>query len=303
VLRLLRLGRMVQRLVFSLVIAGSMSCAPARPSPKERPSVVTVGRSTGASVDTVSVSTVEVRFDGASALSRAQRLPTVDIDKRTPVPRGDDLDDVLSRDTLAITATYFDFGYIEMEADQPRVVKAKDGTPLSVSFVIREGARYRLRQLLVDERDEHNQPVAALGNENLRSRITLADGDWFSRKLIAEGLADIRRLYADAGYADAEANPETTVDKEARFVDVDVRVHRGVLVRIERIKVLGNVSVAPATIMKNVRVRAGALFSQTRLEETKATLLATGLFKSVDIATTRGSKADLVEIHIEVDER
>ena len=206
------------------------------------------------------------------------------IDK-TDAPAGVSNQDILERDILLLDAFYYDHGYVEVKIDTPKLEAATDGPFIDIRIHINEGARYRIGKLTIDEVDANGKPVTPLGGKKLRDRVSARDGDWFSRATLVKDLQGVRTLYRDAGYASVETLPETNLDPSRGIVDVVIPVHRGPLVYIDKIVVVGNESVPTAKVKNETKIAPGQLFNETKLEEAKKRLLAMGPFSRVEVST------------------
>lgn len=244
--------------------------------------------------------TVRVRFDGNRQLPDATLRSAIHIDKAEPDDESSPRN-VLERDSLYLSALYYDHGYMQVDIAPPSVAEASDGPFVDVTFKIKkEGPRFRIGRLTAYEREDTNRPKL-LADTEVRARIRPASGDWFSRKTLVEDLTNLRTFYRDRGYANVEANPETDVHEAQGVVDIVIPIERGPLVRVETVVVTGNAKTPLERIKTELRVNEGELFNETRLEETKKHLEQ--LFKRVDVSTEQGSNVDQMKITFEVVEK
>jgi outer membrane protein insertion porin family len=172
-----------------------------------------------------------------------------------------------------------------------------------VTFAVEEGPRYRIGKLTIAERDHAGRLVPTLGGRDLRSLLSAKDGDWFSRAVLIHDLGAISTLYRDAGYAAVEVFPEPRQDRARAVVDVDVPVHRGPLVRVDTIAVLGNARVTTEAIRRVIGMTEGQIFNETQLLEAKRHLQGLGAFRRVDVSTEKGSDAEHWKVNFEVEEK
>jgi outer membrane protein insertion porin family len=262
------------------------------------------GRSTAASGSAKSRvifgRTVRLKFQGNNALSDAELRAVVSIDKAgDESPR-----DTLDRDVLLLNATYYDHGYLMIRIGEPVITEATDGAFVDVLIPIqKEGPRMQIGRLSIFERDEAGQPIAPLGNVDLRTRITSPDGSWFARDVLVRDLSALRTFYRDQGYANVEANPETEIDEAHARVDIVIPVVRGPVVHIERIVVVGLKTIPKSRIVRELTLAEAELFNETKLEQSRARLRALPGVRSVDVSTANGTDAAHIIVTIEVAER
>ena len=242
---------------------------------------------------------LRVIFDGNAKVPTKDLLAALLIDKDTPQTRGVTNADVLERDVLAVTAAYYDRGYLQISVDPPTIEQS--ATSLDIHIKVVEGPQFRIGKLVVEERANGKEVAPIGGKKNLRSRMTLRDGDVFARDVIVRDLQAIRKVYRDVGYANVEAEPETTLDVARAVVDVTIPIRRMGLTTIEHVKIASS-EAAKATIRKGLHVAEGHLFSETALEQTKGHLAGLGLFRRVDISVQPVPSDTHVTVTIEVDE-
>ena len=199
-------------------------------------------------------------FTGNHALTGEELDAVVEIDKPDgPLARGDPRGEVLESDRLSLSAIYSDHGYLDVRVDAPVLSPAPEGTFLDVRFDVEEGPRYRVGKLTIAERNARGKVVSPLRGGDLRARIALRDGEWFSQGALIRELVALSTRYRDAGYAAVEANPISKQDASRAVVDIDVPVHRGPLVHVARVVVKGNGRGRSDMVRKEIRIAEGAL--------------------------------------------
>ena len=212
--------------------------------------------------------------------------------------------DVFERDTLMLNALYYDKGYMSVSIGTPRVMLTPDREGIEITLLIHEGPRFKIRQLKVYERDVDGKEIEPLGGRKaLRTLVKAKSGDFFNRADLVKDLGAVRTLYRDAGYANVEAEPETELDPVKKEVDIVIPIRRGPLVHVERIEVKGNTKTRDKVVRREMEIEEGALFSETKIEDSKKRIVALGYFERVDVSTEQGSTPDTININIEVQER
>jgi len=126
-------------------------------------------------------------------------------------------------------------GYFKVLVTDP-VVKSigKDGEREIVDVDIRivEGEQYRLKHIRFVNNTVSSTAV-------LRAAFAISDGDIFDRAKIGAGLEDLRQTYAQQGYVDFSAIPETNVDEAAHFISLSIDVDEGYVFRWGTLTVQG----------------------------------------------------------------
>lgn len=212
--------------------------------------------------------------------------------------------DHFDEDLTRIQAYYYDQGYLSVAVGTPRVELTPDRRYIDVTVPIREGPRFRIGEIRVQEQDDDGNEIEPLdGREALLARIETEPGDWFSRTRIALGLQDITRRYRDEGFARVRIEPNTDLDMEESSVDVIIAIRRGPPVRVERINIRGNSKTRDQVIRREIRLNEGDLYSQSSLEDARRRVTALGYFEGVDVSEEEGSSDDLIVLNFEVRER
>jgi outer membrane protein insertion porin family len=212
--------------------------------------------------------------------------------------------DVFDEDVNRLHALYYDFGYLTVELQEPRIELTADRHYIDITVPVKEGPRFRVGRVKAAELDEQGNEIDPLeGRKKLRESVTLNPGDWFSRSTIAKDLQEITRFYRDRGYAKVEVTPDTALHMDKRLVDLALTVKRGPLVYVERINIKGNTKTRDAVLRREARVLEGDLYSQTAVERSKERMTALGYFESVNVSEETGSGPDKIIVNFEVAEK
>ena len=197
--------------------------------------------------------------------------------------------EIFDQDLNTVQALYYDRGYLTVEVANPKIELSQDRRYIDLSIPIVEGPRYKVGRVRVAELDENGSEIDPLGGrKQLRQRVDLNPGDWFSRTTIAENLQDITRFYRDRGYARARVVPQTQLDPDTRIVHITVQIQRGPKVYIERIDFSGNTKTRDEVLRRELRIIEGQLYNQSLVELSKERITALGYFETVEVAETAG---------------
>jgi outer membrane protein insertion porin family len=212
--------------------------------------------------------------------------------------------EIFDEDVNRLHAVYYDYGYLTVELREPRIELTADRHYIDITIPIKEGPRFRVGRVRAIELDDKGEEIEPLeGRKQLRERVELNPGDWFSRSTIAKNLQDITRSYRDAGYAKAEVNPDTALHMDQHTVDLTVTIRRGPLVYVERINMKGNTKTRDAVLRREARIIESQLYSQTLVERSKERMTALGYFESVNVSEEPGSGPDKIVVNFEVAEK
>lgn len=205
-------------------------------------------------------------------------------------------EEVLKNDSAIIADYYLNNGYINVKVGEPtiKLTDAKDA--LEVSVVVTEGDQYRLGE--INFKGELLEPAS-----ELRKKLKGEPGEIFSRATLRTDISSLTDVYADKGYAFANANPVTKVDTDKKKVDLTFDMEKGELVYIERISVTGDIKTRDKVVRREMRVTEGELFSATGMKRSKQNLMNTGYFEEANIATAQGSSSNKLNVDVSVKEK
>jgi outer membrane protein insertion porin family len=205
-------------------------------------------------------------------------------------------EDAFERDTLLITAFYYDRGYVTAKVGKPQIEMSADKRFLYLTIPIEEGEVYTIGQL--DFKGELIRP-----REQLINALSVKSGDKFNRTKLGNDILAINDLYKNLGYAYVNVSPETKIDQEKRIVDLVFDLQQGKKVFFERINIRGNSKTRDKVIRRELKIYEGELFSQRLLDYSKNRVQALGFFEKVEVSTSKGSSEERIVVNLEVTER
>lgn len=216
-----------------------------------------------------------VVFEGNEKVSRADLLSVMHPHADGPYPSQYELE----KDLVLLTSLYYDRGYVLARIDQPALEGDK------VRFRIDEGSRFRIGTIVVHDIDAHGVPIKTPDGLPTRRHIRSRPGDWFSRRVVAEDLDEIKRLYKDVGYPAVEISPQSPVDSEHTTIDITIpMIDLGPRVTIDHVEITGSPDVPDDLVRRALEISDGEVFNATKLDAARKRLLALRLFERVDIA-------------------
>jgi outer membrane protein insertion porin family len=201
--------------------------------------------------------------------------------------------EVLKTDVERLQAWYYDNGYVNVRIDEPQVERKEDG--LVVTIKIDEGDQYGVGS--VDVAGD----VIGDKAEILPQLETKVD-DVFHASTLRKDVLALTELYGDLGYAFANVEPLTTVDPEAKKVQVTFKVDKGPEVYFNRIEITGNTKTKDEVVRRELKVQEQQRFSSTRLRDSRARIQRLGFFQEVNLNTKRSDRPDQIDLLIDVKE-
>ncbi|HEX8706152.1 MAG TPA: outer membrane protein assembly factor BamA, partial [Myxococcaceae bacterium] len=205
-------------------------------------------------------------------------------------------EEAFQRDLAVIQATYYDRGYINVRVDKPTISLTADKRYIYINIKVTEGEAYDIGNI-----DFGGDLVVP--KERMAAMMTTTRGERFNRTKLSTDIQTITDVYYDQGYAYANVNPVTSVNADAKTVDLTFEVQKGPQVIIERIDVIGNTKTRDKVIRREMRVYEGELYSGTGVRRSKERVTALGYFETVDVTQKPGSADDRIVLQVEVKEK
>ncbi|NTV50612.1 MAG: outer membrane protein assembly factor BamA [Geobacteraceae bacterium] len=242
----------------------------------------------------------DIRLDGSKAFSDRKLKGVMETKEKWFMSwltgAGTYKEEVLKNDALLLSDFYLNNGYVNIKIGEPVVKLNETKTALDVYIGITEGEQYRIGaigfkgELLDTEAD-------------LRKKLKSEQGETFNRSLLRADIGALTDVYGDKGYAFATINPQTRQDNEKKTIDLTFDVEKGDLVYIERINIAGNPKTRDKVVRREVRVTESGLYSATGLKRSKQNLMNLGFFEEANIATSKGSASNKLNVNVDVKEK
>ncbi|MBT8048898.1 MAG: outer membrane protein assembly factor BamA [Xanthomonadales bacterium] len=203
----------------------------------------------------------------------------------------------LSGDIEKLRSYYLDRGYVDFSVESTQVAIGPEKQDIYITANVVEGDVYG-----VDEVSITGDLVIDEGT--IRRLIITQPGEIFSRKKIEQSVENISAVLSNIGYAFANVNPITDVDRDNRLVSINFFVDPGKRVYIRRIQFVGNSKTKDEVLRREMRQMEGAWFSQSAIDRSKIRMQRLTYFEQVEIETPAvPGTDDQVDVVVTVQER
>lgn len=205
--------------------------------------------------------------------------------------------DVFDRDVQVISYVYFNEGYVQVKVDRPQVYVTPDKKSVYITIRIEEGQQFDVGQVdfsgdLLFTKDELFEST-----EIQHSKV-------FVNETLQKDLRALQAKYGDLGYAFANIIPRTQVKEKEKLVDITFEIDKGNKVYFGDINVIGNTKTRDKVVRRELKIREGELYHETRRRESLENVKRLGYFEDVNFNTsTPPDKPDILNIDIVVKER
>lgn len=205
--------------------------------------------------------------------------------------------DMFERWIQGIRFIYFNKGFIQAKIDRPQVTVTPDKKGIYITINIEEGEAF-------DVGDIDFSGDVLFSRQELLDAMKLDENKIFAYDVLQKDLADLQAKYGDLGYAFANVNPQWKVKEAERKVDIVFDFDKGNKVYFGRINVISNTKTRDKVVRRELKIKEGELYNETRRRLSLENIQRLGFFEEVNFKTsTPPDKLDILNIDITVKER
>ncbi|MEJ8568977.1 outer membrane protein assembly factor BamA [Elongatibacter sediminis] len=203
----------------------------------------------------------------------------------------------LSGDIEKLRSFYLDRGYVDFNVESTQVSISPDKENIFITANIIEGEIYSVS-------DVQLTGEMVIEESTLRRLIVIEPDEIFSRRKVEQSVENITAVLSNIGYAFANVNPITDVDRNDRLVSINFYVDPGKRVYVRRIQFTGNSKTKDEVLRREMRQLEGAWFSQAAIDRSKVRMQRLTYFESVEVETPPVTGTDdQVDVIFRVQER
>ncbi len=208
--------------------------------------------------------------------------------------------DEYSREKLAgdlerLRSHYLDNGYINFAIDSAQVSITPDKRHVYITIDVTEGEQYTVREIsLVGN--------LVLPEDELQGKITIEQGDVFSRREMTDIQERLVNALGDQGYMFANISPMPELHDD-NTVSVRYFIEPGRQTFVRRINIRGNTRTADEVIRRELEQMEAGVASTRAIERSRTRLDQTGYFREVNVETRAvAGTDDQVDLDYSVEE-
>lgn len=196
-----------------------------------------------------------------------------------------------------VTALYQNAGFVKFAVNDAVLNISPEKDKVYIELNLTEGDRYKFGK------------VNFLGNptydtKKLQEQVAFKAGDQYSQQQITTTVQNFTTLYGNDGYYFAQVRPVPHIDDATHTVDMDFFIDPVRPVYVHRINFTGNTKTADEVLRREMRQMEGALASNEKIELSRARLMRTGYFKTVNIDIKPvANTPDQVDVNVSVEEQ
>ncbi|MBW2637733.1 MAG: outer membrane protein assembly factor BamA, partial [Deltaproteobacteria bacterium] len=201
----------------------------------------------------------------------------------------------LNLDITKLTAFYLNNGYINAQVGEPDITNDKKWIYVTIPVI--EGKQFMVGEV------EITGDLLATPRSDLLKKLKINTKDFFDREAIVTDIDYLTEACNNEGYAYANVVPQTMPHEEKQKVDVTFNIDKGSLVYINVISIMGNTRTRDKVIRRELNVVEGDLYNRSNLSASYMKLNRLRYFEEINFQTEKGSRADLMDINVQVKEQ
>ena len=246
-----------------------------------------------------------VRFEGNHFFNDLRLRQLISTQQRLwPLVEGKLDEEQVAQDVLGIRNLYVSEGFLDAEVGR-LLDFSQDRTSVTVTFVIKEGPRYRVNQVIFEG-------ATVFSPEELSRRIALKQGSFFTEQALRRALEVLRNTYGELGYLEAKVEakkqflspaapppPWAAGLEHPALLNVIFHVEESEQFRVGKVIIRGNTTTQDRVIRRDLRIYPEQLFDSVALENARRRLLESRLFDQVSVTPLGrgpGTRDVLVEV-------
>lgn len=186
-------------------------------------------------------------------------------------------------------------GYLDVVINVDDVVYQRKDNKLIITIVVDLWQQYHFGNIIVAGNTIYDK-------EQVMSALGIKSGDVFSPDAIDDGIESIRDMYGKDGYIATHVIATNDANMTTNDIDVKLNIEEGGKCFVNDIEIRGNSKTKNKVILRELALAPGDTFDLVRMKNSRARLLNTGYFSSVDITPIDTKIPERKDLQIDVTE-
>lgn len=205
--------------------------------------------------------------------------------------------DRLGVDRVLLRRLYLRNGFVDFRVVSAVAELSTDREDFFVTITVDEGDRFR-----VGETDVRTA-IRDLEDSQLMELVVLETGKFYDAEKVSETVQAIAFEAGRLGFAFVNIQPDLSINRETRIVDVTFVVNEAQRIFVERINITGNSRTLDKVVRREFRLVEGDAFNAALLQRSRQRIRALGFFEAVEMTQDPGSEPDKTVINVNVREQ
>ena len=208
--------------------------------------------------------------------------------------------DRVQYDKQLLQKFYLNKGYAAFDILDVKVEYINNINGFLVNYFLSEGSKYKFSKTSTKNFISQYQNIDI---EELASLIDFKEGTLFSLDRIESTVDILLKRLNDEGFAFADIDYQISKDDIKKTVAVSFNIKKNKKIYIRNITILGNNRTEDRVIRRELKVRSGDIFNDTKIKRSRQRIQNLGFFESVKVRQNQVSGSNLVDITFEIAER
>ena len=205
--------------------------------------------------------------------------------------------EAFERDIEVLKRIYWNLGYIQVKVDRPLITVTPDKKSIYITYHIEEGEQY-----FIGEVDFSGDLL--FDKSELLAATKIKDNGIFSVDVMQKDIVELQAKYGDLGYAYTNVIPRYAVVEKDKIVNLTLDFEKGNKVYFGTINVINNTKSRDKVVRRELKIREGELYNETRKRQSQENIQRLGFFEEVNFKTsTPADRLDQQDIEIIIKER
>lgn len=205
--------------------------------------------------------------------------------------------EAFERDMTILKFKYWNLGYLQVKIDRPLVTVTPDKKSIYITYHIEEGEQYS-----VGEVDFAGDLV--FDKSELLNTVKIKDNGIFSVEVMQKDILELQAKYGDLGYAFANVIPRYGFDEKEKKVNLVFEFEKGNKVYFGPINVVNNTKTRDKVVRRELKIREGELYNETRKRQSQEAIQRLGFFEEVNFKQIPAPEnPDIYKIDVVIKER
>ncbi len=200
-------------------------------------------------------------------------------------------------DMEMLKRNYWNLGYVQVKVDRPLITVTPDKKSIYITYHIEEGEQYSIGE--VDFAGD-----LLFDKSELLAATKIKDNGIFSVVVMQKDIVDLQAKYGNLGYAYTNVIPRYDFVEKDKIINLRFDFEKGNKVYFGTINVTNNSKTRDKVVRRELKIREGELYHDTRKRQSQENIQRLGFFEEVSFKTsTPPDRPDQQDIEIIIKER
>ncbi|MFQ3675762.1 MAG: outer membrane protein assembly factor BamA [Endomicrobiia bacterium] len=199
----------------------------------------------------------------------------------------------LKTDIEKISDYYKNRGFYDVWISTPEIISDDIKQTVVIKITIFEGPVYRINNISFDGNTVY-------ADRELLKVISIKKKNIFNQENLKLSLQGIYELYGDKGYLALKVEPDIIKNKDYGLMDIRFVIEENAKVYVDRIYISGLVTTRDEVIRRELLLKEGDVFSNSKLRRSLEKIYNLGFLDDVKVDLQPGGLSDTVDLELNI---